>query len=213
MQRPLEQGGAEGKVIYVDTEGTFRPQKIVAIAERWVHVFVCLYIYIYVCVCLCACWCVWVLTCFIHVSVVLLLLFVCICMYMYMCVCMCVCICVCVCVCMCVYLGFRWTPRKYWTTSSVHEHTIGIYSHLPTYLSIYSPNLLNFPTHLLTHLFTCYFPLIQQFTFVSCVLPYIQTHIQHLHVYSCCFEVFVSDMCCCCALLFCCVLLLLLLLQ
>ena len=34
-QRPLDQGGAEGKAIYVDTEGTFRPQKLVAIAERF----------------------------------------------------------------------------------------------------------------------------------------------------------------------------------
>lgn len=34
-QRPLDQGGAEGRVIYVDTEGTFRPQKLVAIAERF----------------------------------------------------------------------------------------------------------------------------------------------------------------------------------
>lgn len=34
-QRPLDQGGAEGKAIYVDTEGTFRPQKLVAIAERY----------------------------------------------------------------------------------------------------------------------------------------------------------------------------------
>jgi DNA repair protein RAD51 len=55
-QRPLDQGGAEGRVIYVDTEGqwprfmwlslllisflcpvlgTFRPQKLVAIAERY----------------------------------------------------------------------------------------------------------------------------------------------------------------------------------
>lgn len=33
-QRPLDQGGAEGRVIYIDTEGTFRPQKLVAIAER-----------------------------------------------------------------------------------------------------------------------------------------------------------------------------------
>ena len=33
-QRTLDQGGAEGRVIYVDTEGTFRPQKLVAIAER-----------------------------------------------------------------------------------------------------------------------------------------------------------------------------------
>ncbi len=34
-QRPLDQGGAEGRVIYVDTEGTFRPQRLVAIAERF----------------------------------------------------------------------------------------------------------------------------------------------------------------------------------
>jgi len=34
-QRPLDQGGAEGRVIYIDTEGTFRPQKLVAIAERF----------------------------------------------------------------------------------------------------------------------------------------------------------------------------------
>lgn len=37
-QRPLDQGGAEGRAIYVDTEGTFRPQKLVAIAERYVVV-------------------------------------------------------------------------------------------------------------------------------------------------------------------------------
>jgi DNA repair protein RAD51 len=34
-QRTLDQGGAEGKAIYVDTEGTFRPQKLCEIAERW----------------------------------------------------------------------------------------------------------------------------------------------------------------------------------
>ena len=34
-QRPLDQGGAEGRAVYVDTEGTFRPQKLVAIAERF----------------------------------------------------------------------------------------------------------------------------------------------------------------------------------
>lgn len=28
-------GGAEGKAMYIDTEGTFRPQKLVAIAERY----------------------------------------------------------------------------------------------------------------------------------------------------------------------------------
>lgn len=34
-QLPLDQGGAEGRVIYVDTEGTFRAPKLVAIAERF----------------------------------------------------------------------------------------------------------------------------------------------------------------------------------
>jgi DNA repair protein RAD51 len=34
-QRPLDQGGAEGRALYIDTEGTFRPAKLVAIAERF----------------------------------------------------------------------------------------------------------------------------------------------------------------------------------
>jgi DNA repair protein RAD51 len=34
-QKPLDQGGAEGKAIYIDTEGSFRPAKLVAIAERF----------------------------------------------------------------------------------------------------------------------------------------------------------------------------------
>lgn len=34
-QLPLDQGGAEGKALYIDTEGTFRPQKLIAIAERF----------------------------------------------------------------------------------------------------------------------------------------------------------------------------------
>lgn len=33
-QLPLEQGGGEGKAMYIDTEGTFRPQRLVSIAER-----------------------------------------------------------------------------------------------------------------------------------------------------------------------------------
>lgn len=28
-------GGGEGKALYVDTEGTFRPERLVAIAERY----------------------------------------------------------------------------------------------------------------------------------------------------------------------------------
>ena len=35
VQRPIDQGGAEGKAIFVDTEGTFRPQNLVKIAERF----------------------------------------------------------------------------------------------------------------------------------------------------------------------------------
>ncbi|KAJ4459601.1 putative DNA repair protein RAD51 A [Paratrimastix pyriformis] len=34
-QLPLDQGGAEGKALYVDTEGTFRPERLLAIAERF----------------------------------------------------------------------------------------------------------------------------------------------------------------------------------
>ena len=34
-QLPLDQGGAEGKAMYIDTEGTFRPERLVAIAERY----------------------------------------------------------------------------------------------------------------------------------------------------------------------------------
>lgn len=33
VQLPFEQGGLEGNVIYVDTEGTFRPERVVEIAE------------------------------------------------------------------------------------------------------------------------------------------------------------------------------------
>jgi len=34
-QLPLDQGGGEGKAMYIDTEGTFRPQRLQAIAERY----------------------------------------------------------------------------------------------------------------------------------------------------------------------------------
>jgi len=34
-QKSMELGGAEGKSIYLDTEGTFRPTKLQAIAERF----------------------------------------------------------------------------------------------------------------------------------------------------------------------------------
>lgn len=34
-QLPPEMGGASGKVAYIDTEGTFRPDRIRSIAERF----------------------------------------------------------------------------------------------------------------------------------------------------------------------------------
>merc|ERR1719352_1512253 len=34
-QLPIDRGGAESKALYIDTEGTFRPERLVAIAERY----------------------------------------------------------------------------------------------------------------------------------------------------------------------------------
>ena len=34
-QLPVEHGGGNGKVLYLDTEGTFRPERIREIAERF----------------------------------------------------------------------------------------------------------------------------------------------------------------------------------
>jgi DNA repair protein RAD51 len=34
-QLPTQQGGGEGKALYIDTEGTFRPQRLVPIAEKF----------------------------------------------------------------------------------------------------------------------------------------------------------------------------------
>jgi DNA repair protein RAD51 len=34
-QLPVELGGAEGKCLYIDTEGTFRPERLLAISERY----------------------------------------------------------------------------------------------------------------------------------------------------------------------------------
>merc|ERR1712159_552734 len=34
-QLPIEQGGGEGKALYIDTEGTFRPARLIQIAERY----------------------------------------------------------------------------------------------------------------------------------------------------------------------------------
>lgn len=32
---PTENGGGEGKCLYIDTEGTFRPERLLAVAERF----------------------------------------------------------------------------------------------------------------------------------------------------------------------------------
>ncbi|XP_062503605.1 DNA repair protein RAD51 homolog 1 [Corticium candelabrum] len=34
-QLPIDQGGGEGKALYIDTEGTFRPERLLAVAERY----------------------------------------------------------------------------------------------------------------------------------------------------------------------------------
>eukprot|EP00842_Homolaphlyctis_polyrhiza_P006520 jgi/Hompol1/686/HPOL_000807-RA len=34
-QLPMDMGGAEGKCLYIDTEGTFRPERLLATAERY----------------------------------------------------------------------------------------------------------------------------------------------------------------------------------
>lgn len=34
-QLPLDQGGGEGKCLFIDTEGTFRPERLLAVAERY----------------------------------------------------------------------------------------------------------------------------------------------------------------------------------
>lgn len=34
-QLPAEMGGGEGKCLYIDTEGTFRPERLLNIAERY----------------------------------------------------------------------------------------------------------------------------------------------------------------------------------
>ncbi|XP_013106973.2 DNA repair protein RAD51 homolog A [Stomoxys calcitrans] len=34
-QLPISQGGGEGKCLYIDTEGTFRPERLVAMADRY----------------------------------------------------------------------------------------------------------------------------------------------------------------------------------
>ena len=36
VQLPIDVGGGEGKCLYVDTEGTFRPERLLAVSERFV---------------------------------------------------------------------------------------------------------------------------------------------------------------------------------
>jgi RecA/RadA recombinase len=48
-QLPCDMGGGEGKAMYIDTEGSFRPQRLVQIAERCVVVLVSLSFF-YACV-------------------------------------------------------------------------------------------------------------------------------------------------------------------
>lgn len=35
FQLPISQGGAEGKALYLDTSGSFRPERCVSIAKRY----------------------------------------------------------------------------------------------------------------------------------------------------------------------------------
>lgn len=35
FQLPIDHGGGEGKCLYIDTEGTFRPERLLAVAERF----------------------------------------------------------------------------------------------------------------------------------------------------------------------------------
>lgn len=35
LQLPIESNGGEGKCLYIDTEGTFRPERLLAVAERY----------------------------------------------------------------------------------------------------------------------------------------------------------------------------------
>ncbi|NXM02154.1 RAD51 protein, partial [Tyrannus savana] len=35
IQLPIDRGGGEGKAMYIDTEGTFRPERLLAVAERY----------------------------------------------------------------------------------------------------------------------------------------------------------------------------------
>ena len=34
FQLPVDMGGGEGRCLYIDTEGTFRPERLLAVSER-----------------------------------------------------------------------------------------------------------------------------------------------------------------------------------
>lgn len=35
IQLPIDMGGGEGKCLYIDSEGTFRPERLLAVAQRY----------------------------------------------------------------------------------------------------------------------------------------------------------------------------------
>ena len=43
-QLPADMGGGEGKCLYIDTEGTFRPERLLAVAERYTYFIFKLYL-------------------------------------------------------------------------------------------------------------------------------------------------------------------------
>jgi len=48
VQLPIDAGGGEGKCLYIDTEGTFRPERLLAVAERLSLVCIQALLYCYV---------------------------------------------------------------------------------------------------------------------------------------------------------------------
>ena len=43
-QLPIDNGGGEGKCLYIDSEGTFRPERLLAVAERYMVIYYCCYL-------------------------------------------------------------------------------------------------------------------------------------------------------------------------
>lgn len=39
-QLPIGQGGGEGKCLYIDTEGTFRPERLLSVSKAYFHAFI-----------------------------------------------------------------------------------------------------------------------------------------------------------------------------